>query len=135
MPQFNCALLLLARQYRGSSQSEVATAAGLNQGHYSRIENGLLPEGPSTDNVERVAKVLNFPPSFFYQPDEVTGLPLSVHPMHSKKASVGEKMLKQIHAELNLRLIHIRRYLSAIDLKTELLLPWIDVDEGGGPKE
>src|SRR5713226_1250367 len=105
MPQtFNHMLLLLARQYRGQSQSEVATAAGLNQGHYSRIENGLLPEGPSAENVERIAGVLNFPPSFFYQSDEVTGLPLSVHPMHRKKMSVGERALKQIHAELNLRL-------------------------------
>jgi Zn-dependent peptidase ImmA (M78 family) len=55
--------------------------------------------------------------------------------MHRKKASVGERALKQIHAELNLRLMHIRRYLSAVDLKTELGLPWIDVDEGGGPRE
>jgi len=135
MPRFNEALLLLARQYRGKSQSEVAVAAGLNQGHYSRIENGLLPDGPSAENVERIATALNFPASFFYQPDEVTGLPLSVHPMHRKKASVGERALKQIHAELNLRLMHIRRYLSAVDLKTELPLPWIDVDEGGGPRE
>jgi Zn-dependent peptidase ImmA (M78 family)/transcriptional regulator with XRE-family HTH domain len=135
MPQFNCALLLLARQYRGKSQSDVAALSGLNQGHYSRIENGLLPEGPSIENVERVAKALGFPPSFFYQPDEVAGLPLSVHPMHRKRASVGERVLKQIHAELNLRLIHLRRYLSAIDLKDDLPLPWIDVDEGGGPRE
>jgi Zn-dependent peptidase ImmA (M78 family)/transcriptional regulator with XRE-family HTH domain len=135
MPAFNCALLLLARQYRGKSQAEVATAAGLNQGHYSRIENGLLPDGPSAENVARIAATLGFPSSYFYQSDEVAGLPLSVHPMHRKKASVGERALKQIHAELNLRLIHIRRYLSAIDLKTELPLPWIDVDEGGGPRE
>ena len=53
MPErFNYSLLLLARQYRERSQSEVARAAGLNQGHYSRIENGLLPEGPSPDNAK-----------------------------------------------------------------------------------
>ncbi|HUB16204.1 MAG TPA: ImmA/IrrE family metallo-endopeptidase [Acetobacteraceae bacterium] len=133
--QFNEALLLLARQYRDRSQAEVAEASGLNQGHYSRIENGLLPDGPSEENVVRIADALNFPPSFFYQRDGISGLPLSVHPMHRKKASVGERTLRQVHAELNLRLMHIRRYLAAVDTKAELPLPWIDVDEGGGPGE
>lgn len=133
--KFNCALLLLARQYRERSQSEVAEAAGLNQGHYSRIENGLLPDGPSEDNVRRIAGALDFPPSFFYQPDGVVGLPLSVHPMHRKKESVGERVLRKVHAELNLRLMHVRRMLAAVETKAELPLPWIDVDEGGGPRE
>jgi Zn-dependent peptidase ImmA (M78 family)/transcriptional regulator with XRE-family HTH domain len=133
--QFNEALLLLARQYRDRSQAEVAEGSGLNQGHYSRIENGLLPDGPSEENVSRIAETLRFPPSFFYQQDAISGLPLSVHPMHRKKASIGERTLRQVHAELNLRLIHLRRLLSAVDLKAELPLPWLDVDEGGGPAE
>src|SRR5690242_8504646 len=53
--------------------------------------------------------------------------------MDRKRASLGERALRQIHAEVNIRLIHVRRYLSAIDLTTDLPLPWIDVDEGGGP--
>ena len=132
---FNHQLLLLARQYRGKSQAEVATASGLNQGHYSRIENGLLPDGPSAENVRRISEVLEFPESYFYQADGIAGLPLSVHPMHRKKASVGERALKQIHAELNLRLMHVRRYLKAVEVDAELPLPWIDVDEGGGAQE
>lgn len=133
--QFNHNLLLLARQYRERSQSEVAKAAGLHQGHYSRMENGLLPDGPSDDNVQRIAEVLQFPPSFFFEPDGLTGLPLSVHPMHRKKQSVGERAIRQMHAALNLRLFHLRRLLSAVETKAELPLPWIDVDEGGGPRE
>jgi Zn-dependent peptidase ImmA (M78 family)/transcriptional regulator with XRE-family HTH domain len=132
---FNHALLLLARQYREKSQSEVARAAGLNQGHYSRIENGLLPEGPSVDNVERIAKAVSFPPSFFYQSEKVVGLPISVHPMHRKKESVGERALKKVHAELNIRLMHVRKLLSAVETNAILPLPWIDIDEGGGPRE
>ena len=131
--QFNQTLLLLARQYRGRSQESVAEVAGLNQGHYSRIENGLLPEGPSEENVERIASSLGFRPSFFYLSSDVAGLPISVHPMNRKKASVGEKALKSIHAELNVRLIHLRKLLQAVELSAELPLPWIDVDEGGGP--
>lgn len=132
---FNHTLLLLARQYRERSQSEVARAAELNQGHYSRIENGLLPEGPSEDSVARIAEALSFPPSFFYQSEQAVGMPLSVHPFHRKKQSVGERVLKRVHAELNFRLIHLRRLLEAIDTKQVLPLPFIDVDEGGGPRE
>ena len=133
--EFNPALLLLARQYRKKSQSAVAHAAGVNQGHYSRIENGLTPGGPAPDSVERIAAALRFPVGFFYQGDGLAGLPLSVHPMHRRKHSVGERILKQIHAELNLRLIHLRRYLRAVDLEPELPRPMIDVDDGGGPLE
>lgn len=79
--EFNASLLLLARQYRGTSQEQVAKDAGLNQGYYSRIENGLMPEGPSKESIERIATALDFPAEFFYQPDELSGLPLSVHPM------------------------------------------------------
>jgi Zn-dependent peptidase ImmA (M78 family) len=133
--KFNHVLLLLARQYRERSQSEVARAAGLNQGHYSRIENGLLPEGPSEDSVAGIAKTLSFPTKFFYQNEEAVGMPLSVHPFTRKKQSVGDRDLKRIYAELNFRLIHLRKFLTAIDTKQVLPLPWIDVDEGGGPRE
>jgi Zn-dependent peptidase ImmA (M78 family)/transcriptional regulator with XRE-family HTH domain len=132
---FNHALLLLARQYRERSQSEVARAAGLNQGHYSRIENGLLPEGPSEESVARIARALSFPVSFFYQSDTVVGLPLSVHPMHRKRESISDRVLKRVHAELNFRLIHIRKLLGAVETDAVLPLPWIDVDDGGGPRE
>lgn len=117
------------------SQAEVAERARLNQGHYSRIENGLMAEGPSHESVERIAAALNFPASFLFQDDGLTGLPLSVHPFNRKKTTVRERALKRIHAELNIRLIHLRRFLRAADLEPELPLPAIDVDEGGGPKE
>lgn len=132
---FNHFLLLLARQYRERSQSEVARAAGLNQGHYSRIENGLLPEGPSDDNMRRIATALSFPPEFFTQSEKIVGMPLSVHPWHRKKESVSERALKRVHAELNFRLMHLRKFLSAVETEARLPLPWIDVDEGGGPRQ
>ena len=134
LSEFNPGLLLLARLYRGKSQSEVAAEAGLNQGHYSRIENGLVAEGPAADNVDRIAKALDFPSSFFFLPDGLEGLPLSVHPMNRRKTAVGERAMKQIHAELNIRLIHLRRYLRAADIHPELPLPNLDVDDDGGPQ-
>jgi Zn-dependent peptidase ImmA (M78 family)/transcriptional regulator with XRE-family HTH domain len=131
--EFNHNLLLLARQYRAKSQADVATVAGLNQGYYSRVESGILPDGPSPESVEKIARSLGFPVEFFFLPDGLSGLPLSVHPMNRRKASVGEKTIRKIHAELNIRLIHLRRYLRAVEISPTLPLPRIDVDEGGGP--
>lgn len=132
--KFNHTLLQLARKFRGLSQAIVAERAGFNQGHYSRIENGLLPDGPSDDSVMRLCDTLSMPRDFFYQPFTVHGLPLSVHPMHRKKAAVGEGAIQSLHSEINIRLIHIRHLLNAVTIDSEIPLPWLDVDETGGPE-
>lgn len=130
---FNTELLLLARQYRGLSQADVASSAGLDQGHYSRIERGLLNSEPSQATVSAIARAVNFPVEFFFQNDELSGLPLSVHDVAwRKRASVLANDLKRLHAELNLRIMHLRRLLTSIDLTPELTLPRFDVDEVGG---
>lgn len=130
---FNHELLLLARQYRGKSQAEVAEEAGLDQGHYSRIERGLLNSEPVETTIEAISRAVSFPSSFFMQDDELSGLPLSVHDVAwRKKASVGATELKRLHAELNLRVMHLRRLLTSIDLTPDLPLPRLDADEVGG---
>ena len=133
--KFNPGLLLLARQHRGMSQSELSRKAKVDQGLISRIENDLLPDDPAPDCVERLGTALRYPADFFYLEDGLAGLPLSIHPMNRKKASVGANLLKQVHAELNLRTIHLRRLLRSAELEPELPLPQIDPYEGGGPSE
>jgi Zn-dependent peptidase ImmA (M78 family)/DNA-binding XRE family transcriptional regulator len=133
---FNPELVLLARQYRSKSQAEVAELAGLDQGHYSRIERGLLNSAPLPQTIEAIAAALKFPLSFFAQNDELSGLPLSVHDVAwRKKASVSATEMKRLHAELNLRVMNIRRLLTAIELDADLILPRLDVDEVGGAQE
>ncbi len=46
----------------------------------------------------------------------MSGLPISVHEAAwRKRASVKATELKRLHAELNLRIMHIRRYLEAVE--------------------
>jgi Zn-dependent peptidase ImmA (M78 family)/transcriptional regulator with XRE-family HTH domain len=133
MSKFNHELLLLARQYRGASQAEVAALAALDQGHYSRVERGILNSDPSASTVDAVSVTLRFPASFFMQRDELSGLPLSVHDAAwRKKACVNASDMKRLHAELNLRIMHMRRFLTSVDTSSEQPLPKIDVDEIGG---
>lgn len=130
---FNPYLLMLARQFRGLSQAEVAKAAGLDQGHYSRIERGLLNAPPIPETVATVSDAVGFPFSYFFQTDEIAGLPLSVHEAAwRKRASVSAADMKRLHAELNLRIMHIRRFLHAVDLDVERPLPQLDADDMGG---
>lgn len=131
--EFNSDLLLLARQYRGRSQAEVAMAAKLDQGHYSRIERDLLNAPPSEDTIETISAALDFPVEFFFQDLELGGLPLSIHgPAWRKRASTLSSDIKRLHAELNLRAIHLKEFLNSVDFKADLVLPQLDVDECGG---
>lgn len=130
---FNHELLLLARQYRGMSQADVAEAACLDQGHYSKIERGILSGEPLEATISAISSAVRFPISFFRQDDEICGMPLSVHDVAwRKKASVTSSEMKRLHAELNIRLMHLRRLLTSVDITSELPLPRLDADEFGG---
>jgi Zn-dependent peptidase ImmA (M78 family)/DNA-binding XRE family transcriptional regulator len=130
---FNYNLVLLGRQLRKISQADLAKSASITQGHLSKIENGLTE--PSGAVLKQIADVLEFPQRFFYQPDRIYGLPISFHPMHRKKANVGQHVLEFIHAELNIRLIHLRRLLKSVTLKKQFTMPKFEIDEYNGDTE
>lgn len=129
----NADLLRVARQARGWSQTELSRQSGVSQANLSKLENGLI--GPTDDVLDRVANALHFPQSFFFEPDRVLGLPMSVHPMYRKRASVSQRGLERLEAELNIRLLHIRRLLKSAEFEPEFPLPAMDIDEFGGDPE
>lgn len=129
----NADLLRIARQARGLSQTELSKQSGVSQANLSKLENGLI--NPSDDVLDRVASVLHFPRSLFFEPDRVLGLPISIHPMYRKRASVGQRSLERLEAEINIRLLHIRRLLKSTVYEPELPLPEMDIDEFGGDPE
>ncbi|WP_299736041.1 ImmA/IrrE family metallo-endopeptidase [uncultured Roseobacter sp.] len=128
---FNQDLLRIARQARGWSQSELSRRAQISQANISKLENGII--GPSEDVISKLCDTLGFPNDFFLQNDRVIGLPMSVQ--YRKKASVGQKAIERLEAELNIRILHIRRLLDATELEPELALPRMEVDEYGGNPE
>ena len=124
---FNPGMLQVARQLRAMGQQELATAAGVSQATLSKIENGL--KQPDEALAVKVAGELNLPLSFFSQSERVYGLPLSVHHMFRKRASAGVRVLDQLQAELNLRIMHMRRLMQAVDLHAEFELPILDLED------
>ena len=132
--QFNGDLLRTARNARGWSQTRLAKEARISQGKLSKLENKLI-DHLADDELARISGALEFPPSLFLEPDDVLGLPLSVHPMFRKRSSVGSRHLEQLQAQLNLRLFHIRRLLQSVTIEADLELPEMDVDEFDSPEQ
>lgn len=136
MPSFNKDILRTVRQARGKSQSQLAEEAGISQAAISKIEAGLITE-PTDEVVDRLAEAVGFPRSIFFEADRSFGLPISLHgnAMYRRKASAGSRALEKLEADLNIRLMHIRRLLGSVDVDASLPLPSLDPDEFDGDIE
>ena len=63
--KFNPHMLVMGRHIRGMTQVELATAAKLQQGTISKLENGEMPA--SAEIVDKLSVALYYPVAFFYQ--------------------------------------------------------------------
>jgi len=125
-------MLRLARQRRGFQQMQAAALLGIDQSLLSRIENGLVEI--REDLIKKAASVYGFPVSFFSQREPIYGAPVSVHPMWRRKAGLSVKELDSVVAELNLRVMHMRRLLEGAEIANTHDLPRLDPKEWRGPE-
>jgi Zn-dependent peptidase ImmA (M78 family)/transcriptional regulator with XRE-family HTH domain len=129
----NADMLRTARQLRGFQQGEAATKLGISQAMLSRFENQLA--SLTDDILDRAAVAYDLPRTFFTQPDPILGAPVSVHPMWRRKANVSAREMDQIIAELNLRLMHLRRLLRSVEIEATHQMPKLPVDDFKGDTE
>lgn len=129
----NNGLLRIARQRLGFSQGEAAQKLVLPQTTLSRFETGVAI--PTDEFIARASSVYDMPISFFRQPDAVFGAPVSVHPMWRKKQDVTVREIDRIVAELNVRAVHLRRFLEAVEYNAQSNIPSLDPEEYGGDIE
>lgn len=123
----NSDLLRVARQLRGLQQHEAAQRLGISQAMLSRAENRLSSFSPEL--IDQATRAYRMPQSFFIQTDTVFGAPVSVHPMWRKKTAVSAKEMDQIIAELNIRLMHLRRLLRTTQIEAAYSIPSLPVDD------
>jgi Zn-dependent peptidase ImmA (M78 family) len=126
-------MLRIARQLRGFPQNEAAECLRVPNAELSRIENGL--KEPPEQLLRAAAEIFSVPIEFFGQTDNIYGAPVSVHPMWRKKTSVSATELHRIVAELNVRVMHLRKLLEATDLEPTNKLPRFDAEEYGNDAE
>lgn len=128
----NPAMITLAREARGLSQSRLAELSGISQAHISKIEASIVDASPEI--VATIAKALRKPPAFFYQTDPIFGAGTSEF-FHRKKQAVPAGALRQFHAQINIITMHLTRLLRAVDLP-ECKIPALEVgDYKGGAAE
>lgn len=124
MEHFNHHMMMLARDSRGLTQSELADLLGVGQGTVSKYEGGLYE--PPMEFVAEISRILRYQMGFFFE----SGRPYGMPPFHyRKRKKLSAKSLARIVAEMNIRRLHIAKFLRSYEHKTNGLIPEIDRDE------
>lgn len=126
-------LLRMARHLRGFTQKKTSEMLGVAQAVYSRMENELVEV--DDDALVRAALVFDLPSDFFDQKDTVYGAPVSVHTMLRGSSQVTARDVDMITAELNLRLMHLKRFLDNVEINQPLEIPRLDVERFNSPAD
>jgi Zn-dependent peptidase ImmA (M78 family) len=127
------AMLVLARESRGMTQTDVAAAmsslageTAVSQGYVSRAESGRL--AVSGERLELYAKALRYPSHLLCGEGEVHGIGVGlVH--HRKRASLGAQALRRIHAQLALSRLQTRALVAAVAVEQPHRFRHIEVDD------
>ena len=128
----NNEMLQLAREARGLTQNQLAQRTSISQGHISKFESGQL-QVPN-EQLERLARALEFPTSFFFQPDRLYGMGISyVH--HRKRHSLRVLDQKRIQAQINVLTLQITRLLRGVDIECENEFHALDIGDFDGDAE
>lgn len=127
--KFNPSMLVLARETRGLSQSDLAEMILITQGKLSKIESGIMPV--SSSELSTISQKLNYPEDFFFQYDRVYG-PGVTDLFHRKRQTLSTKLLKKYHAIMQLRQMQLERLLRSADIGAININP-VDIDDPESP--
>lgn len=128
----NPEMLVLARESRGLTQTDLHRKTGVPQAAISKYESGV--SDVPAERLEMIAETLEYPMSFFFRPDQVHGYGSSCF-YHRKQQSLPVRKLREIQAMMNVRRLAIAPLLRGIDIDTEIQFDRLDIDEYDSPKE
>lgn len=122
-------MLTLARESRGMTQKALAVAMDITQGHMSKLESGQTTASDSV--VTGLSDVLTYPEHFFFMDEPIYGP--GVSEFFHRKHQTSVRVMNRMHANLNVRRIHVARLMSATELTTESI-PQLDVGDFRSPE-
>lgn len=111
LSNINPDMLILARESRGISQSELAGIIGVSQGKLSKAEKG--EQSLPAEVLNNLYNSLNYPEKFFFQ--ETPNAPVS-HYYYRKKITIPQKTIVQMEASIKIFRKNIDSLLDAIEL-------------------
>ena len=112
----NFEMIILAREARGLTQRELAEKLSVSQGQLSKIESGVQ-EIPDT-LLSKLSSVLDYPEHFFALSERIYG-PGTGELFHRKRQSLSQRVMNKIHAEINIRRMHISKFLQGVELENK----------------
>jgi Zn-dependent peptidase ImmA (M78 family)/transcriptional regulator with XRE-family HTH domain len=128
---FNADMMIVARQARGFSQTELAKLLSISQSKVSKIEAGHIV--PDIEFAEALAPVLGFRPSFFLRDGRLRAAPEN---FHRKRQKLGSGDWEKILARAEIYRLCIDQMLRSVDLvPPRPPAPSIDPDEFDGRVE
>ena len=130
--KFNPEMLILARESRGITQSEMAKKLSVSQGNVSKIESGMICV--SDLQLREIAKLLDYPESFFFQSSPQHGFASNCL-YHRKRQSVPVHELRRIIAEFKIYRLEVANLLRSVEIESENRFHRMDIVEYGGSPE
>jgi len=120
-------MLILAREARGLTQSELAERLGITQGQVSKIESSILPFQDC--DISKLESALGYPESFYYRDwnREVSNFLFRASP----KAKASEN--SQVCARITILKNQIRELVNSLERKNSPLPRMAVEDIEGGP--
>lgn len=125
---YNAAMLTLARESRGLTQTDLSKKSGIPQSTISKMESGALCI--TVEFLEPLARILNYPLSFFEQRDQVYPFGSSTF-YHRKHHDVPASILRKVQAKVNIYRMHVLKLLRATDLSARNRFKRFDIEEHG----
>lgn len=127
-------MIIIARESRGFTQSDLADRSGISQANISKFESGRL--AVTLDHVTRIAKATILPEPFFFLPERRYE-PLSDNDgdtgiYHSRRASMSKSDMKVTHAILNRLRIQVSRLLKGAEIEHDYKFPQLRANNFGG---
>ena len=123
-------MLILARESRELTQSELAEKASVKQPAVSKCESGLLI--PSEELVSAFALALEYPASLFFQQDRIYGFNSTVF-FHRKRKGLSERILRRLHAQMNMTRMRMERLSRGVQRSEPLRFKQFDLAEYESP--
>ncbi len=132
MRPFNPEMLILARESRGMTQTQLAKSISVQQGTVSKIEAGLLPASEMI--LAALSEVLDYPLEFFFLSDRVYGFNSAVF-FHRKRQALPDRVLRKLHAFMNLARMRVSRLLVSSEVSTQASFQRIELSDYKGNSE
>jgi len=127
MVTLNREMLVLARESRLLTQTDLALMIGVPQTKVSKFEAGKME--PTEGELRQLCDALDYPPQFFEWPDRVYGF--ATQEMFHRIRQVPAKTLAMIHAQMNIRRMQLERLLRSVEIEGDGFRH-IDPDEFDG---